>query len=435
MTASTPHCAVLSPQRPRATARPRALQGDLFNDVLSVYGEAPSPMSNESLYAALGRRKDIDPARWQEKADFGVSKGHNPLKVRVRWYQNELRRLGLIERDAHRGRGFWRITPAGRKKLTPQAPGRVLVAFSTDLGVALWSSAETVFQRLDEPIVLCLTSPPYALAIPRAYGNPPASLWVDWLCTHLEPIVRNLVPGGTIALNVGEDIFEPGTPARTLLNERLLIALHERLGLSKMSTIVWHNPTKAPGPLRWASITRQQLNVAWEPVYLLSNDPVNWKADNRRVLQEHTERHLNYMRSGGAATAQSYCDGAYRRRVGSFGEQTPGKIPRNLQQVVHRCAYNQFLRKEAQAQGLPMHGATMPLKLARFLVDYLSEEGDLVVDLFGGWLKTAKAAEDAGRRWLVTDLHAELLLGAANGFRQAPGFTQEGWYEPLLAKP
>lgn len=402
------------------------MQADLFDDVLSVYGTTDASMSNDKLYAALGRRKGIDPARWQEKADFGVSRGHNPLKVRVRWYQNALRRMGLIERDTTHGRGFWRITPAGKRKLTPQAPGRVLVAFSTELGVALWASAESVFQRLDEPIVLCLTSPPYALANPRAYGNPPASVWVDWICTHLEPIVRNLVEGGSIVLNIGQDVFEPGSPARTLLNERLLIALHDRLGLSRCDTIIWHNPTKPPGPLRWASLTRQQLNVAYEPVYVLTNSPKHWRADNRRVLQEHTERHLNYMHAGGATTSASYGDGAYRRRPGAFGAVTKGKIPRNVLEIAHRCSYNQMLRREAQAQGLPMHGATMPLKLARFFVDYLTEPGDMVVDLFGGWLKTAKAAQDAKRRWLATELHAELLLGAANGFRDEEGFEING---------
>ena len=58
----------------------------------------------------------------------------------------------------------------------------------------------------------------------------------------------------------------------------------------------------------------------------------------------------------------------------------------------------------------------MPLALAKFLVEWLSRPGDLVVDPMAGTLTTAKAAEITGRRWLASELHLEYLLAGAYRF-------------------
>lgn len=403
------------------------VQADLFDHVLQAYADAGGSLSNDQLYRELSRRAGIDERAWTEREAVGTSaKTYSLLKRRVRWMQQSLRNLGLLDHAESGQRGHWSITPKGKGKLTPAAPRRVLLGFSTRLGLALWSGAESVFPKLDEPITLCLTSPPFALAVPRAYGNPSLDEYVGWLCSQLEPIVKNLLPGGVIALNVSNDIFLPGSPARAPYQEMLLLALYSKLSLYKMDQLVWRNITKPPAPVRWASITRQQLNVAWEPIYILTNDPINCKADNRRVLQEHTQRQLDLIRRGGEQRTTNYGDGAYRLRHGSYANETPGRIPRNVLDYPHRCADKQALARMAKAQGLPVHGATMPLKLAKFLVEYLSDVNDLVVDPFGGWFRTAKAAEMTGRRWVSTEKHAEYVLGGANGFRDCEAFELFG---------
>jgi DNA modification methylase len=400
---------------------------NLQDHMLGAYADTAESLSNDALYRSLSDRAGIAAEDWRRRINLGPGhRAHSELKRRVRWYQQTLRELGIIERDPARGRGFWRLTPKGRDQLTPAKPKKVLLGFSTDLGVALWAAAGDVFSAIDEPIVLCLTSPPYPLAAPRAYGNPNAIEYVDWVCRLLEPIAKHLVPGGSLCLNVSNDIFEPGSPARSLYRERLVIALCERLGLAKLDEFIWHNPTKAPGPTRWASITRQQLNVAWEPVYWFTNAPALVRADNRRVLQCHAKRHLDLMRVGGEKRTANNGDGAYRLYPGSYGNATPGRIPRNVLSFPHRCASKDAAARAAKAQGLPVHAATMPLPLARFLVDFLTEPGDLVVDPCAGWLTTALAAEDAGCRWLCTEQMGEYVLGASNRFTSAPGFRTYG---------
>lgn len=398
-----------------------ALQMDLFAGVSAVYGGTDRELSNDELYARVGSAAGIDASAWDHTTSVGKTGApHKVLRRKVRWYQQTMKGLGLLEHGSERGR--WRLTPLGKKKLTSAPPRRVLLGFSTELGLALWSSCEDVFKTLGEPISLCLTSPPYPLAVPRAYGNPTAAHYVDWMCSLLEPIVRQLMPGGSIALNISNDIFEPRSPARSLYRERLAIALHDRLELHKMDELIWKNDSKAPGPLRYASLDRTQLNVNWEPVLWFTNNPALVRSNNRRVLQEHNERHLKLMAAGGEQRVAAFGDGANRIRKGSYGTVTAGKIPRNVLSYGHKCIDQRPARDFAHRQGIAEHGAAMPLSLARFLVEFLTEPGDLIVDPFAGWFTTAKAAEITGRRWLGTEQVGEYILGGAQRFLDCDGF-------------
>lgn len=413
------------------TASPPLSKGqiDLFAPILDAYATAQGPVSNDAIYERVATAQGKSRCQWDRFAPVGKSGELYSIERRkVRWFQQTLKEVGLIER-VEGPRGYWRATDklrtsAGKDKdeLTPAPQSMVMLGFSTKLGVSLWASAGDVFSKLNEPIHLCLTSPPYPLAQARAYGNPKQEEYVDWVCRLLEPIIKNLVPGGSIALNVSNDIFVPGMPARSLYREELLLALCKRFGLYKMDEIIWHNPTKAPGPIAWASKQRYQLNVAWEPVYWLTNDPMRVLADNRRVLVPHKEQHLKLMATGGEKAARRSGDGANRIRKGAFSNVTAGAIPRNLLPVPHRCPSQIALRKQLAARGLPMHGATFPLELASFFVKYLTEEDHLVVDPCDGWGTTSVAAEINGRRWVATERMLEYVRGKQLRFQDAEGF-------------
>ena len=113
-------------------------------------------------------------------------------------------------------------------------------------------------------------------------------------------------------------------------------------------------------------------------------------------------------------------------RPGAFAVPTEGRIPRNLFTVPHRCPSQRELRALAKHTGLPCHGATMPLELAKTLVEFLTAPGHLVVDLFGGWGTTAVAAETTGRRWVIAEKMLAYVRGAAERFRAAEGFALQG---------
>jgi DNA modification methylase len=393
------------------------MQAKLFNAIEQIYTQGE--LSNAALYLSLS---DIGVIKGDElslcEAVGTTGERHSLLKREIRWYQQTLKQLGLLENTGKRGE--WRLTAAGmtkvKGKLTPAASATVMLGFHTKLGVALWSSCSHVFTSIDEPIALCLTSPPYPLAQPRDYGNVSEPQFVDWLCGLLEPIVKNLMPGGSIMLNVSNDIFMPKSPARSMYRERLVLALHDRLGLHKMDELIWHNPCKAPGPLWWASIQRTQLNTAYESVYWFTNDPLVVRSDNRRVLKPHTPEHLAYVARGGAKSARINGDGANKVKVGAFANITEGRIPRNLFTIPHNCPDQRAYKAACKSLGTPAHGASMPLALASELIQFTTQADDLVVDPFAGSFTTCKAAELTGRRWLGTELMGEYVVGARTRF-------------------
>lgn len=398
-------------------------QPDLFEVVAGVYADTHGPVSNTDLYRAIERRSGLDKADMEKRVAIGqVGAKHSPIKRKIRWFQQTLKHMGVIE-HVEGQRGIWQLSQPLTKELDNAPTGVKLVAFHTDLGVAIWGRNLDVFGQFNEPITLVVTSPPYPLKHTRAYGNPAEHEYVDFICSTLEPIVRNLVAGGHIVLNVGNDIFMHKSPARSLYIERLVLALHDRLGLSLMDRIPWVNTSKSPGPTYWACVNRVQLLSAHEPIFWFTNDPSRVRADNRRVLEAHTQRHLALLQSGGENRTAQYGDGAYRIRPGSFGTMTSGKIPRNVIQRGHVCADTKAYRQFAHEKGLPTHGAMYPTSIPDFFIRFLTEPDDLVVDPFGGTVKTGLAAERLGRRWLVCEWILQYLQGGAGMFRNFPGFS------------
>lgn len=403
-------------------------QIDLFEHVAGAYAQPTSGrLSNDDLYRMCTGRAGVNRANLEIKHSIGKSgEKHCTLKRKIRWYQQDLKQMGILEKVEGK-RGIWELTASGRAKLQKIRDDVCVLGFSTNLGVAILGNCARVFQNWNEPIFLALTSPPYPLQTPRAYGNPTVVEYIDFICRTLEPIVKNLVPGGNVALSLSNDIFESKSPARSLYLEKLTIALNERLGLELMDRLVWES-NKPPGPVAWASKQRMQLNATYEPVLWFCNDPARCIADNRRVLEPHTEQHLNLVKAGGESRSVVNGDGAYRLYPGSYGAQTEGRIPRNVLKVGNVCASQRAYKAEARDLGLAVHGATMPLALARKLVKFLSDVDQLVVDPFGGSMTTGLAAELEGRRWASSEMSVDYVAGASTRFKSFEGFDG-----PLLA--
>ena len=390
--------------------------------MLSVYAGREAPTTNADMYGMVAAKSGIPLSVLNQTAPVGKAEApHSRVKRSFRWMQQNMRRAGVIERCGQQ-RGAWQITAKAKEALTRAESGLSLVGFSTHLGLALWSSGADAIEQLDEPVHLLLASPPYAIAQGRAYGSVSPTQYIDFICGAIEPVIEKLAPGGSVVLNVANDLYEKGLPSRELSHERLLIALNDRYGLHKMDTLIWHKTSTPPGPVQWASKRRVQLNQSWEPLLWMTNDPKLVFSNNRRVLQPHSAKQARLIAAGGESRNASYSDGAYRIRHGSFANPTAGRIPTNVLSYSQVCGDQRAYKRTARGLGLPTNGAPMPLSLAKFLVEFLTEPGQLVVDRFAGSLTVAKAAEVTGRRWLAIEQMAEFVRGGAERFREAAGF-------------
>ncbi len=393
----------------------------LFGYVADAYADS-GRLDNQTLYRSVAERAGLDHERMKARSPVGrAGKPHSLTERGIRWHTQTLKHMGVIKRvDGERG--VWELVERTREGLHVPAVPVKLVAFSTDLGVAIWGDNMDVLTRLDEPVHLLLTSPPFPLRKPRAYGNPPIHAYVDFILRSLEPVVRTLARGGSLVLNFSNDVFEPGSPARSTYIERIIIALEDRFGLHLMDRLPWVNLSKAPAPVQWASKQRIQLNVGYEPLVWMCNDPLASFADNRRVLEPHTKQHLKLIAAGGTLEDVHHSDGAYARRAGAFSNATAGRIPKNVLMRGHRCADAIQYRRDARMLGLRSHGAVMPTAIADFLIRYLTDVGQLVVDNWGGKGTTGLAAERLGRRWVICDRVMDYLRAGSESFRQFPGY-------------
>jgi len=392
-------------------------QLDLFGTILQAYACSDKPLSNDDLYQRVQNSGHlVDNAPRKEIA----GNVHNLAKRRVRWIQQTLKEAGVIKRV---DRGVWEyLEKVPKSDLHEVKPGFCLLGFSTRYGAAILGTAETFFSKFKAPIHLILTSPPYPLREQRRYGNVDEVEYVDWLCRVIEPAIKNLEPGGSVALNLGNEIFLDKSPARSMYVERLILALNERFSLYKMDSLVWENPTRPPGPVEWASKRRIHLNATYEHVIWMCNDPNRCFADNRRVLLPHTEQHKKLMLSGGNKSFRSNGDGSHRVYPGAYGNVTEGRIPRNVLRMAHRCADQIAYKKHCQALNITHHGAPMPLRLAEFLIQYLTEVGQTVVDPMAGSFTVPKAAELLQRLWFATEKIYEYVLASGCRFEKADDY-------------
>ncbi len=401
---------------------PSGVQIDLFEHVAGAYGQTESGrLTNSELYRMAVGRAGIDRAVLDKKEPIGKSGiPRSPLTRRLRWMQQSLRSMGLIEKVSGQ-RGVWELTQGGREKLRTIKDGVCALAFSTDLGIAIWSNCNTVFQNFEGPVCAVISSPPYPLSVPRAYGNPKGTqAYLDFIIQSLEPIVKNLVCGGNVALVVG-DVFNPHEPSKSTHIEELTLLLERQLGLRLMNRIPWVS-NKPPGPIAWASKRRVQLNEGYETILWMCNSPKDCISDNRRVLVAHSETHQRLINRGGEQRTATYGDGAYRIRPGSYGKPTSGAIMRNVIYQANTCASQRAYKARARELGLAVHGAPMPLELARTLVRFLTDVGQLVVEPFGGSLTVPLACEQEGRPWISTETVFDYVRGGAERFRDSEGF-------------
>lgn len=387
--------------------------------VKQAYSEYPEGLDMPSLYRYVSDKLEISEIEAFQMKKIGRSEVmRNTFHRKVRWVQQNLKNQGFLR---HVRRGCWELCDGAKVELHSIAAGKKMIAMSTKLGVAIWGNSDDVFQNTFKGrIELCLTSPPYPLKVARAYGGIDVSDYVEFICDMLEPIIDKLIPGGNLALNVSNDIFDDG-PGRSTYLEELVLAIKKRLGLTLMDRMPWES-NKMPGPYQWASRTRQHLNWGYEHVYWFTNDAKSCISNNMRVLQPHSEAHKKFVANGGNKHDYVYADGAYTsRRVGSYSSETIGKIPRNILKFSNYCKSGREVNNYAKQIGLATHTAKMPYPLADFLVRFLSRKGGLVVDPFGGTLTTSEAAENNMRRWVSVERIWEYVRTSFVRFKDSDG--------------
>lgn len=280
----------------------------------------------------------------------------------------------------------------------------------TGLGCAvLGDSLDYMNSLAADCIDLIVTSPPFGLVRKKDYGNEDADRYVDWFHAFGEQFKRILKPNGSLVIDIG-GAWKKGTPTRSLYHFRLLIMLCEQLGFHLAQEFYWWNPSKLPTPAEWVNIRRVRVKDAVNSVYWLS--PTEWpKATNRRVLYPYSPSMRNLLRTGYRAQKRPSGHNISTK----FTRDNGAAIPPNLIAVAHTES-NSHYQRYCKDRDIKPHPARFPAEIPEFFVRMLTDEGDFVLDPFGGSCMTGEVCERLGRRWTCVELIREYLDGARGRF-------------------
>jgi DNA modification methylase len=284
--------------------------------------------------------------------------------------------------------------------------------YTTDHGQAYVGDSLDLLPCLPaDSVDLVFTSPPFALQRQKEYGNETQDAHVDWLLQFAEPVKRVLKPTGSFVLDLG-GAYQSGRPVRSLYNFRVMLRLCDQHDFRLAEEFFWHNPAKLPSPIEWVNKrkirAKDSVNTVWW--FAKTDFP---KADVRRVLAPYSERMKKLLED-----AESFYSPKLRPSGHDishrFADNNGGAIPSNLLQIPNTESNSPYQRHCASV-GVKPHPARFPEKLPTFFIEFLTDVGDTVLDIFAGSNTTGSAAGKLGRHWMAFEKDRTYL--AASAFR------------------
>ena len=284
--------------------------------------------------------------------------------------------------------------------------------YLTNWGAAYRGDSLQLLAELpDESVNLVLTSPPFALQREKEYGNKTQADYVEWLAQFARLVQRKLRADGSFVLDLG-GAYESGSPTRSLYNFRVAIHFCDVLGFHLAEDFYWYNPSKLPSPIEWVNKRKLRAKDSVNTVWWFGK--TRWpKANVTKVLAEYSDRMKKLLEDPSAFYTPKKRPSGHD--IGkAFGKDNGGAIPPNLLQISNSESNGGYLRG-CKNVGVKGHPARFPTKLPEFFIRFLTEPGDLVLDIFAGSNTTGSVAECEGRKWLAFEERLDYL--AASSFR------------------
>lgn len=382
-------------------------QGQILLPLLEVL-EENGPMRTQDACDAVADKMNVPQAVREHRGQI-CSDGQEPrsLDRRIRWTRQNAVLAGLMDGSHH---GKWVLSDDGAKTHHFAKPGVVITVWQTDRGAVLWSEFRSAVQYIEHgSVTTCLTSPPYPLVKNRSYTGGMAEwspeAYLETLLDEIGRIRPLLAHDGSLVLNLGPTFMpkprgsdSANGNARNPYMHQLVARLVDNMGWSLIDEHFWFNPTK---PRTTPQVTKAHTHSAngMEMFFILSPTGAT-KCSTWRVLNPYSARHQELIHSGGEVITESQPS-----RIQTPGTRylhdNGGCIPFNFHSLVpdRDTEYRQYCK----SNHLPEHAAMMPMKLAEFFIELTSEPDDLVLEPFGGSLKTAAAALKLDRRCIVTE--------------------------------
>lgn len=279
-------------------------------------------------------------------------------------------------------------------------------------------------KNLKGKVNLILTSPPFPLNLKKSYGNLQGEDYKKWLSSLAEIWSELLAPDGSIVIELG-NAWEKGRPIQSLLHLESLIgfARNKKAKLNLCQQFICYNPSRLPSPANWVTINRIRFTDSYTHVWWFSKSDFP-KADNSKVLRPYSKSMEQLLKRGKYNAGKRHSEhvisekGFLTNHGGSImhnfiecepmEEGVEPRLPRNAFSIANTCSNDFFLKKCRELKITP-HPARMSIGLAKLFIEFLTEEGDIVLDPFGGSNTTGFAAETLNRKWVSLEISENFL--------------------------
>ncbi len=247
--------------------------------------------------------------------------------------------------------------------------GQATAAYRTSLGAAYCADSREWLPTLeDRSVALAITSPPFALLRPKAYGNEVEDAYLDWLLGFTRALRPKLAEDGSFVIDMG-GAYQRGTPSRTLVQWKFLIRVVEELGFSLAQECYWHNPSKLPSPFEWVNKRKLRLKDPVNTVWWFGK--TEWpKADTTRVLTPYSARMKKLLINPEGYFAAS--DRPSQHYVSNNFRDNGGALPSHLLTIPNSESNGAYLRA-CKAAGATGHHARFPEGLPEFFIKLLTD--------------------------------------------------------------
>lgn len=273
-------------------------------------------------------------------------------------------------------------------------------------------SLELLRELSDGSVDLVITSPPFALRRQKTYGNVDETAYVDWIKPFGKEVFRVLKESGSFVLDLG-GAYRAGSPSRSLYNFRVLLTFCDEIGFHLAEDFYWFNPAKLPSPIEWVNKRKIRAKDSVNTIWWFSKIDFP-KANVGKVLAPYSNRMKRLIKDPGSFYKPKKRPSGHDISTG-FGKDNGGAIPSNMLSVPNTDSNSSYLRL-CKRLGLEAHPARFPVELPLFFIKMLTDEGDLILDIFGGSNTTGFAAEALNRKWLTFELDHEYLASSVVRF-------------------
>lgn len=288
--------------------------------------------------------------------------------------------------------------------------------------------------ELKGKVNLIITSPPFPLNNKKQYGNEKGEEYQKWF-TKLAPIFSDLLAeDGSLVIEIG-NAWEPERPVQSLLHLECLFGLvkHPDAKLRLIQEFICYNPSKLPSPAQWVTVNRLRTVDSYTHVWWIAKTDFP-KADNSKVLRpysksmkqllksqkynagkrpsEHQISETGFLTDHGGSIAHNFFE------MEAIDEQREVRLPHSVLSFSNTNSNDYFLKKCREKKVTP-HPARMSGGLINFFTQFLTDEGDLVLDPFSGSNTTGYCAEKLNRKWVSFEIKEDYIKQAVIRFSEA----------------